>query len=115
VMLIVGPLSGERLDLGAYSARSWTAWTYLVVFGSLVAFSSYVWVLANAPISLVATYAYVNPVVALFLGWIVLGEALTGSVLAATAVILVGVGVVVGSERHRRPPPPSDPCTDPHG
>jgi len=115
VMLMVGPLSGERLDLSAYSARSWTAWTYLVVFGSLVAFTAYVWVLSNAPISLVATYAYVNPVVALFLGWIVLGEALTGSVLAATAVILVGVGVVVGSERHRRPTPPSDSCTDPHG
>lgn len=114
-LLVVGFGSGERIDVSAYSARSWTAWTYLVVFGSFVAFSAYVWVLDNAPISLVATYAYVNPVVALFLGWIVLGEALTGSVLVATAVILVGVAVVVGSERHRRPPPPSDACAEPHG
>ncbi len=113
-LLVVGAATGERIDLAAYSGRSWLAWGYLVVFGSLVAFSAYVWVLANAPISLVATYAYVNPVVALFLGWVVLGEALTGSVLVATAVILLGVAVVVGSERHRRPPPPADPCTDPH-
>jgi len=114
-LLVVGFGSGEHIDVTAYSARSWIAWSYLVVFGSFVAFSAYVWVLDNAPISLVATYAYVNPVVALFLGWIVLGEALTGSVLVATAVILVGVAVVVGSERHRRPPPPSDACTDPRG
>ncbi|MGI8614794.1 MAG: EamA family transporter [Nocardioidaceae bacterium] len=99
ILLLTGLLSGERIDIGAYSARSWLAWAYLVVFGSLVAFTAYVWVLANAPISLVATYAYVNPVVALFLGWLVLGEALTGSVLLATAVILAGVAVVVGSER----------------
>ncbi|MBA2554594.1 MAG: EamA family transporter [Geodermatophilaceae bacterium] len=114
-LLVAGLVAGERVDLTAYSGRSWLAWGYLLVFGSLVAFSAYVWVLASAPISLVATYAYVNPVVALFLGWIVLDEALTGSVLGATAVILVGVAVVVGSERHRRPPPPADPCTDPHG
>ena len=114
-LLICGFAIGERIDLEAYSTRSWVSWAYLVVFGSLIAFSAYVWVLDNAPISLVATYAYVNPVVALFLGWIVLNEALTGSVLVATAVILAGVAVVVGSERHRRPPPPSDACTDPHG
>jgi drug/metabolite transporter (DMT)-like permease len=113
-LLVSGFIFGERIDLGAYSARSWVSWSYLVVFGSLIAFSAYVWVLDNAPISLVATYAYVNPVVALFLGWIVLDEALTGSVLVATAVILAGVAVVVGSERHRKPPPPANACTDPH-
>jgi len=113
-LLVAGAVAGERFDPAAYSGRSWVAWVYLVGFGSLVAFSAYVWVLDNAPISLVATYAYVNPVVALFLGWIVLSEALTGSVLVATAVILAGVAVVVGSERQRRPPAPADACTDPH-
>lgn len=115
VLIVAAMVSGERPELGSYSGRSWLAWCYLLVFGSLIAFSAYVWALANAPISLVATYAYVNPVVALFLGWLVLGEALTGPVLGATAVILAGVAVVVGSERHRRPPPPSDPSADPRG
>jgi drug/metabolite transporter (DMT)-like permease len=113
-LMLAGLAFGERIDMSAYSARSWVSWAYLVVFGSLIAFSAYVWVLDNAPISLVATYAYVNPVVALFLGWLVLNEALTRSVLFATAVILAGVAVVVGSERHRDPPPPADACTDPH-
>ena len=55
-------------------SRTWVALGYLVVFGSVVAFSAYVWLVANAPISLVATYAYVNPVVAVLLGWLVLDE-----------------------------------------
>jgi drug/metabolite transporter (DMT)-like permease len=73
-----------------YESRTWFALGYLVVFGSVVAFSAYVWLVANAPISLVATYAYVNPVIAVLLGHLVLGE-------HVTPVVLVGGGIVVGS------------------
>ncbi len=104
VMLVVGPLAGERFDFD-YPARTWVALAYLVVFGSVVAFSSYVWLLANAPISLVATYAYVNPVVAVFLGWLILDEQPTAAMLAGGAVVVASVALVITSER--RPAPPS--------
>jgi len=103
VMLVVGALSGERLDLSSYSANTYLAWGYLVVFGSMVAFSAYVWLLGNAPISLVATYAYVNPVVAVALGALILDEPITSAVLVGGAVIVVAVAIVISVERVRRP------------
>jgi len=102
IMVVAGLLSGERLAPGSYAASSWWAWGYLVVFGSVVAFSAYVWVLAHAPISLVATYAYVNPVVAVFLGWLVLSEPVTTPIALGGAVVVASVAVVVGSERRPR-------------
>lgn len=102
-MVVVGSLLGERFVPGAYAAESWWAWSYLVVFGSVVAFSAYVWVVANAPISLVATYAYVNPVVAVILGAVVLSEAVTGPIVLGGAIVVVAVALVVGSERRIRP------------
>jgi drug/metabolite transporter (DMT)-like permease len=72
----------------------------LVGFGTVVAFTAYVWVLSVAPISLVATYAYVNPVVAVFLGWLILSEAVTPAVLVGGAVVVAAVAIVVSSERH---------------
>jgi len=70
---------------------------YLVVFGTLLAFSAYVWLLRVAPTSLVATYAFVNPIVAVFLGWTLLGEEITLSTLAAGAAIVVSVALIVGT------------------
>lgn len=102
VMLVVGAVSGERFDLAAYSGKTWVAWGYLVVFGSMVAFSAYVWLLGNAPISLVATYAYVNPVVAVALGALILDEPITGAVLVGGAVIVAAVAIVISVERVRR-------------
>ncbi|GAA3443436.1 EamA family transporter [Planomonospora venezuelensis] len=96
---------GERLDLAAVSGRSWAALVYLVLIGSLVGFTSYVWLLGNAPISLVSTYAYVNPVVAVVLGALILSEPVTGSMVAAGLVIVVGVALVVSTERRRRAVP----------
>ncbi|GAT67905.1 EamA family transporter [Planomonospora sp. ID91781] len=101
-LLLTGLTLGERLDPAAVSGRSWTALAYLVVMGSLVAFTSYVWLLGNAPISLVSTYAYVNPVVAVALGALVLSEPVTGSMVAAGLVIVVGVALVVSTERRGR-------------
>jgi drug/metabolite transporter (DMT)-like permease len=71
----------------------------------MVAFSAYVWLLASAPISLVATYAYVNPVVAVALGALILDEPITSAVLVGGAVIVVAVAIVISVERVRRPVP----------
>ena len=84
-----------------YSSRTWWALAYLVVFGSVVAFSAYVWLVANAPISLVATYAYVNPVIAVLLGHLVLGEQVTRVVLIGGAIVVGSVAVVITAERVR--------------
>jgi drug/metabolite transporter (DMT)-like permease len=83
--------------------KAWLALAYLIVFGSLVAFTAYVWLLHHAPISLVATYAYVNPVIALALGALLVGESLTAQVLLAAATVVVGVMLVVSTERPRAP------------
>jgi drug/metabolite transporter (DMT)-like permease len=102
---VLAALTGEvgRLDLGAVSGRSWAALAYLTVAGSVVAFSAYVWALGHAPVSTVATYAYVNPVIAVALGAVVLGESVGVSVLAGGLVIVVAVaGVVTAEGRQRR-------------
>ncbi len=93
----VGPLSGGAggLDLAAVSWRSGLALAYLIVFGAIVAFSAYVWLLRVVPAAKVATYAYVNPVVALVLGWALAGEDLNARTLIAAAVILGSVFLIV--------------------
>jgi drug/metabolite transporter (DMT)-like permease len=98
-----GLATGEHVDLD-HGSRTWLAWSYLVVFGSVVAFSAYVWLVANAPISLVATYAYVNPVVAVVLGALILDEPITSAVLVGGAVIVAAVAIVITAERVRRAP-----------
>jgi drug/metabolite transporter (DMT)-like permease len=96
----VGLLRGEHLGaMGQASTRSWIAWVYLVLIGSLVAYSAYVWLLGNAPLSLVTTYAYVNPVVAVLLGWGVKSEPITLGIVLGGAIILSGVVLVVSGER----------------
>jgi drug/metabolite transporter (DMT)-like permease len=104
VLLAAGAAAGEpsRVYLAAVPPRAWLALAYLIVFGSLVAFSAYVWLLRNAPLSLVATYAYVNPVVAVILGALILGEQVTAPILIGGAVVVAGVGLVVSVERPRR-------------
>jgi drug/metabolite transporter (DMT)-like permease len=109
VLLVAGFVRGERAHPLDYSAHVWLAWAYLVVFGSMVAFSAYVWLLGNAPISLVATYAYVNPVVAVILGALILDEPITGAILIGGAVIVVAVAIVISVERVRTPRPQPDP------
>ncbi|TCC40722.1 EamA family transporter [Kribbella speibonae] len=102
-MVLLGVLRGEpgRLHLDRIHGSGWIALGYLVVFGSLLAYTAYSYLLANAPISLVGTYAYVNPAVAVFLGWLILSESLTWQILLGGAVIIVGVALVVTSERRR--------------
>lgn len=102
MMAVAGLVHGERLRPQEYGADTWLAWGYLVVIGSVVAFSAYVWLLASAPIGLVATYAYVNPVVAVFLGWLILSEAVTSAVVVGGLVIVAAVAIVITVERPRR-------------
>jgi drug/metabolite transporter (DMT)-like permease len=100
VALTVGFVVGEgsQLDFGAVSTRSLVGFVYLILIGSVVGFSAYVWLLKSAPISKVATYAYVNPVVALFLGWLILSEDIRLSSLFGAAVIVASVAFVVTRE-----------------
>ncbi len=121
IMITSGLVSGERFT-GDYGPRTWVALSYLVVFGSMLAFTAYVWLLANAPISLVATYAYVNPVVAVFLGWLILGESVTAPIVIGGGVVVLAVAIVITAERPRRKPLPETPAPEtvdavvsPHG
>ncbi len=81
-----------------WTPRGLGAVAYLVVFGSLVGYTAYIWVLDNASASVVSTYAYVNPVVAVFLGWLVLNERVDAYVLAGSAVVVVSVILVTTSK-----------------
>ncbi|MQA84157.1 MAG: EamA family transporter [Streptosporangiales bacterium] len=103
--LVLGLGIGELHGAGpaSFSVGSWIGLGYLVVFGSVIAFTAFVWLLANAPISLVATYAYVNPVVAVALGALILGETVTAVVLLGGTIVLAGVALVVSTERRKAP------------
>jgi drug/metabolite transporter (DMT)-like permease len=100
VITLTGLVAGEAGDvhLDAFSTRSVLALLYLIVFGSWVAFTAYAWLLQNAPLSKVATYAYVNPIVAIVLGWVILDELITGVTLLGASVIVASVALVVRTE-----------------
>jgi drug/metabolite transporter (DMT)-like permease len=85
-------------DVSQFSARSIGGWFYLVTFGSVIGYTAYVWLLDNAPIGKVATYAYVNPVVAIALGAIVLHESITWTIAIGAVLVLACVAVVVRTE-----------------
>ena len=94
--LIVAGLAGEfqAFNPADVSSRAALAWLFLVVFGSLVAFTAYIWLLGRTSIAKVGTYAYVNPIVAVLLGWAILGELVTWRTVIAATVILLGVAMV---------------------
>lgn len=94
-LLLLGTLAGDwgRLNLAAVPARSWASLAYLIVLGSWVGFSTYTWLLRVAPTPLVSTYAYVNPLVAVALGYLLGGEELSPRILLATAIIVAAVAL----------------------
>jgi drug/metabolite transporter (DMT)-like permease len=96
IILIVAVLAGQLhgFSLTAVSGRAAAAWLFLVVFGSLVAFTAYIWLLGMTSIAKAGTYAYVNPIVAVLLGWAILDEPITLRTVLATLVILLGVALV---------------------
>jgi drug/metabolite transporter (DMT)-like permease len=95
-LLLLATLLGEpaHADVAAFSVRSVLALLYLIVLGSIVAFTAYVWLLRASTPAHASTYAYVNPVVAVLLGWALAGEALTPRMLVAAAVIVSGVVLI---------------------
>jgi drug/metabolite transporter (DMT)-like permease len=104
VISLAGLLRGEVAEThpGEFSGDSLIAFAYLVVIGSIVAFTAYAWLLKNVPVSKVGTYAYVNPAIAILLGWLVLDETITVLTLAGAALIVLSVAVVVRSESRLR-------------
>ena len=99
-MIVVAAVTGEfgEVDPGGFSTKSVAGFIWLVTAGSLVAYTAYVWLLKNAPISKVSTYAYVNPVVAIFLGWLLLNETITGTIVLGAALIVAAVALVVSRD-----------------
>jgi drug/metabolite transporter (DMT)-like permease len=105
VLCAAGLLTGEAagVQVERFSAASLASLAYLVVAGSLVAYTAYVWLLANAPVSKATTHTHVNPVVAVALGWLVLSERVTLATLAGAALVVGSVAAVV---RHESPAGP---------
>ena len=97
MLLTAGAFAGDwqRLAHHAVSARSLVSLAYLIVFGSLLGFSAYVWLLRATTPARVSTYAYVNPVVAVFLGWAFAGEAVTLRIALATIAIVASVALII--------------------
>ena len=100
-MLPIGLLAVGELDP---SGRSLAAWVYLVFFGSIVGYTAYVWLLAHAPLGMVSTYAYVNPVVAIALGFLFRDEGLSPQILIGAAIVVGSVAIVVRREAPASPP-----------
>lgn len=115
MLFIVSLFMGEWsvFDAGKISVHSAEAVGYLVVFGSLIGLTSYVWLLRATTSARVSTYAYINPVVAMFLGWLIAGEALTDRMVTAAAVIIGAVALIITyrsagqSDRTKREPLPA--------
>ena len=99
VALVEALISGEpaRFHPDSISTASLLALVYLILFGSMLAYTSYAWLLRNAPLQLVATHAYVNPVVAVALGTLFLAEPLSGRTVVAAAIILAAVAIIVSA------------------
>jgi drug/metabolite transporter (DMT)-like permease len=104
LMMMIGWASGEAAHFtwAEVTGPAAAAWIYLVLAGSLVGYTCYVWLLKHSTPTRASTYAYVNPVVAVFLGWWLLGEPLTARTLIAAAVIVIGVAIITG-QKNRSP------------
>lgn len=112
IVLVAGGLvrgEGAGFDASAWSGASLLGFGYLITVGSLVGFTAYAWLLQNAPITKVSTYAYVNPVVAILLGWAIVDEEITATTLIGAAVIVASVAVIVRKESRPQPDVASTP------
>ena len=109
LMLLVGTFTGEwsQLDVAKISFTSVLAVIYLIIFGSLIAYTAYTYLINHAPPARAATYAYVNPVVAVFLGWLLRGEPLTIRTVIAAAIIIGSVVIITtyNASRAHKPAP----------
>jgi drug/metabolite transporter (DMT)-like permease len=104
-LTLAGFVKGESIsDFLDATTWSWLWFIYLIIFGSIAAYTAYLWLVANAPVSLTATYAYVNPIIAVALGAIFLDELITSAYAIGGLIILVGVVLVVSVERTKKEP-----------
>ncbi len=104
-LTLAGFIKGESIsDFLDATSWSWLWFFYLVFFGSIAAYTAYLWLVANAPVSLTATYAYVNPIIAVALGAIFLDELITSAYAIGGLIILIGVILVVSVERIKKEP-----------
>ncbi|HKF84152.1 MAG TPA: EamA family transporter, partial [Candidatus Limnocylindrales bacterium] len=113
--VVVAAVTGEwaAFDIAAVSPTSWASIAYLIVAGSLIGYTTYAWLIGVAPIQRVATYAYVNPVVAVILGWLVLSEPLTPRTILAGVVIVAAVALIVTGRGRVRTPAAAEPAVSP--
>ena len=102
-LLLASALTGEfsRFNPAAVTGRSVFAWSYLVVFGSLIGFSTFTWLMKHSTPAKVSTYAYVNPVVAVFLGWLVLHEPVSPRIFVAAGIIIAGVAIITVTKNQK--------------
>ena len=104
-LTLAGFVKGESIsDFLDATSWSWLWFVYLIVFGSIAAYTAYLWLVANAPVSLTATYAYVNPIIAVALGALFLDELITSAYAIGGLIILIGVILVVSVERIKKEP-----------
>jgi len=104
-LTLAGFVKGESIsDFLDATTWSWLWFIYLIIFGSIAAYTAYLWLVANAPVSLTATYAYVNPIIAVALGALFLKEKITSSYALGGLIILMGVVLVVSVERVKKEP-----------
>lgn len=101
ILMVMSLVAGEwkTFDYNAVSSTSWLALIYLTFIGALVAYTAYSWLLKNASPSTISTYAYVNPAVAVFLGWAIAGESLTGQMLVGAAIIVGSVVLITSTKK----------------
>jgi drug/metabolite transporter (DMT)-like permease len=105
VLLLAGLLSGEAadLDITAISRTSLATWVYLVSFGSIIAFTAYIWLLKEVHVTKASTYTYVNPVVAVFLGWLILAEPITPATIISSVIIILAVILIQTARQTSQP------------
>jgi len=94
LILSICGITGKYVNLGTLGQSSWLALSYLIVFGSLIAYSAYVFVISKLPPTQVSVYAYINPIVAVVLGWLLLSEKMNGNMIIGTLITLGGVYLV---------------------
>jgi drug/metabolite transporter (DMT)-like permease len=107
VLLAIGTIAGEwsTVNLAAVSSRSWLAFIYLITLGAFVAYTAYSWLLKNASPAAVSTYAYVNPAIAVLLGWAVAGESMTGRMFVGAGIIVASVALITLQKRSKSDEP----------
>lgn len=113
-LLVASFALGEpaHFDFAAVSGRSFIAWSYLVLAGSLIGFTTFVWLMKHCTPAKVSTYAYVNPVVAVFLGWLLLHEPVSPRIFVAAGVIIAGVATITIAKTMKSSVAPAEPARE---